>query len=167
MGLQPYKVVAEFTSHGKRIKPPGYWTPPNHEVAERLVAAGCLRAVAGEPGASSSGGGEPAQTIPPEASSGAAGESPASGGADGVPSPEASSGAGGDSPAVAGSEAGASPDAWADDASRSSAAADSPGGDPRPQPEVAGAPVADGGSSGGAPAARSGGRKSKRRGAGG
>jgi hypothetical protein len=44
MAMAPHKVLAEFLSAGKRIKPPGEWAPPNEATAARLIAAKCLRA---------------------------------------------------------------------------------------------------------------------------
>lgn len=47
--MAKYKVIAEFISRGRRISPKDTreWTPPDEEVAERLVRAGCLRRLPG------------------------------------------------------------------------------------------------------------------------
>jgi hypothetical protein len=41
----PHKIKSAFKAGkgGRLISPPGTWTPPNQEVADRLIAAGCLR----------------------------------------------------------------------------------------------------------------------------
>ncbi len=48
--MKPYQVISAFRSRsdGRRIEPPGPWTPPSAAVAERLVRAGCLKAPADE-----------------------------------------------------------------------------------------------------------------------
>lgn len=38
----PHKVIAEFVAGAERIQPGDVWTPPNQEVADRMIAAGCL-----------------------------------------------------------------------------------------------------------------------------
>jgi len=41
--LQPHRVIAAFISGRQQIVPPAEWTPPSQAVADRLIAAGCLR----------------------------------------------------------------------------------------------------------------------------
>lgn len=42
--MKPHRILSAFKHAGQLIEPPGMWTPPSVGVAERLVAAKCLRA---------------------------------------------------------------------------------------------------------------------------
>lgn len=42
--MRAHKVISAFRSGGTLIEPPGEWTPPSQAKADRLIAAGCLRA---------------------------------------------------------------------------------------------------------------------------
>lgn len=41
--MRPHKIKSAFKSSGRLVSPPGEWTPPDQDTADRLVAAGCLR----------------------------------------------------------------------------------------------------------------------------
>lgn len=42
--MQPHRVIAAFVDRlGRQIMPPAEWTPLTQEMADRLVAAGCLQ----------------------------------------------------------------------------------------------------------------------------
>ncbi len=41
--MQAHRVIAAFKHRGMRITPPGPWTPPTQAVADKLIAAGCLK----------------------------------------------------------------------------------------------------------------------------
>jgi hypothetical protein len=41
--MATYRVIADFLFRGQRISAPGRWDAPSVEVADRLVAAGCIK----------------------------------------------------------------------------------------------------------------------------
>lgn len=42
--MRAHKVISAFKAGGTLIEPPGEWTPNNQAKADRLIAAGCLKA---------------------------------------------------------------------------------------------------------------------------
>ena len=41
--MQSYQVISAFKYQGELIEPPCDWTPPDEEIAKKLIAADCLR----------------------------------------------------------------------------------------------------------------------------
>jgi hypothetical protein len=49
MNMRPHRIIGKFRDRlGREISPPGEWTPPTQEVANRLITAMCLCAPAPE-----------------------------------------------------------------------------------------------------------------------